>query len=173
MSKSIYDVVCVAGGCDQRVFRGFLCSVHRKRWQRTGSVNSRTIVDQFFSHVTENESGCWVWDKPKPNGYGQFMEGKKSHLPHRWIYTFMVAAIPDGLQIDHLCRNRACVNPYHLEPVPQPVNNARSESPTAVNARKTHCKRGHEFDEANTYVLPGSGSRSCRTCARDRKRQKI
>jgi hypothetical protein len=79
-----------------------------------------------------------------------------------------VGPIPEGLVIDHLCRNRGCINPTHMEPVTNAENVLRGEGPTAVNARKTHCKRGHPFDDVNTYVY--AKGRACRMCHQLRQR---
>jgi hypothetical protein len=109
---------------------------------------------------------CWEWQgNRRANGYGSFWMDGSSRLAHRAVYELLVGPIPDGLQIDHLCRNRACVNPSHLEVVDARTNVLRSMNLAALNARKTHCKHGHPFDEANTAVL-ANGSRRCRTCGR-------
>ena len=94
-----------------------------------------------------------------PEGYGQL----DRTLAHRLSYEAFVGVIPDGLTVDHLCRNRWCVNPWHLEPVTGLENGRRGESPWAKNGRKTQCKRGHALTPDNVYITR-TGSRSCRAC---------
>jgi hypothetical protein len=107
---------------------------------------------------------CWIWQGCTDLRYGRIGAFGRQWLTHRLAYTLLVADVPDHLQIDHLCRNRLCINPAHLEAVPQQVNLARGFGPWAINARKTHCKRGHEFAPDNTLIE--QGTRKCRACKR-------
>ena len=118
----------------------------------------------------EDGDGCWTWRATKSNGYGRLFIGGRAWPAHRWVYEALVGLIPEGLTLDHLCRNRACVRPDHLEPVTMRENILRGESFAAVNNRKTHCKHGHEFTPENTYVATPAW-RGCRTCARDARRK--
>jgi len=121
--------------------------------------------ESFLKRVTKT-SGCWFWlGELNGCGYGRVYMGKRRIAAHRIAYELWVAPIPEGLTIDHLCRVRHCVNPDHLEPVTQKVNTLRGEAPSAINARKTHCQKGHEFTPENTRRLP-DGRRVCRTCRR-------
>src|ERR1022692_1929448 len=95
---------------------------------------------------------CWPWVAAKTNGYGVVQYEGRVQRAHRVIRTILIGPIPDGLEPDHLCRMRACVNPAHTEPVTQIENNRRSESASAKHARQTHCIRGHEFTPENTYI---------------------
>lgn len=111
------------------------------------------------------ETGCHVWEGAKQSrGYGCFgVGGGKSALAHRWIYEQAVGPIGPGLQIDHACKNKACVNPAHLEAVSAKENNRRSDSPSAKNARATHCANGHELSGPNLF-FKRDGRRQCRRC---------
>jgi hypothetical protein len=119
---------------------------------------------QRFSAKTERRGDCLVWTGALDrDGYGIFEVSTDITVRiHRWSYEQLVGPIPDGFTIDHLCRNRACQNVRHMEPVTNRVNILRGEGAAALNARKTHCKRGHEFTPENTYVRPRG--RECRAC---------
>jgi len=133
------------------------------------------LPDRFWSKVNKTET-CWLWTAATTDGYGMFSIGGQAgrmHRAHRVSFEALVGSIPEGLQIDHLCRVRNCVNPEHLEPVLPEVNTLRGESSSAVRARQTHCIVGHEFDEKNTAYIRQAGRvfRRCRTCNRDRVRR--
>lgn len=116
----------------------------------------------------EMDGECFVWTGSRNYaGYGIMNRNYKLRKAHREVYEATVGPIPEGLVIDHLCGNKACINPDHLEPVTQQENIRRGTAPAAINARKTHCKNGHEFSDDNT-VVRGDGGRECRTCAKAR-----
>ncbi len=112
--------------------------------------------------------GCLVWTGPlDKDGYGRMAYDGTTRLVHRIYYALTVGPFPKNLTLDHLCRNRACCNPAHLEPVTTQVNILRGTGAPARNRRKTHCLRGHPFNEANTYLYPqesGALGRLCREC---------
>lgn len=125
--------------------------------------------DRFWSRVAGSTGECWEWrGYVHPSGYGQFWLNGRNQYAHRVAYEALIIPIPRGLQLDHLCRNRACVNPGHLEPVTSRVNTLRGDSYAARAARKSRCKRGHKFTPENTYVRP-DGARRCRVCHRERQ----
>lgn len=108
--------------------------------------------------------GCWEWLGHKANGYGRFSVNDREVQAHRLVYELFVGQIPEGLQIDHLCRNPGCVNPKHLEPVTQEENILRGESYCAIATRKTECKNGHPFTPENTRIRRRPNGRPFRTC---------
>ena len=133
-------------------------------------------IDRYMKKVRVlGPSECWPWIACTMGaGYGYFYFGgkkeRRSVPAHRVAYTLHFGPIPYGLTIDHLCRNRLCQNPSHLEAVTQQINNNRGFSTSAVNLSKTHCIRGHEFNSENTYVW--NGIRQCRVCRKLRQRSR-
>lgn len=128
--------------------------------------------ERFWAQV--DASGvCWEWTgKPDRKGYGRFWVAVgRTISAHRWSWQQLVGPVPARLELDHLCRNRLCVNPDHLEPVTTRTNVIRGGGITAINARKTHCKLGHPFDEANTRLGRDGVGRTCRTCERAKFRR--
>lgn len=133
-------------------------------------LSRKSFEERFWSKV-QKSADCWLWTaSTQPSGYGQFRVPGGVLLAHRVAYELCVEPIPAGLHLDHLCRVRACVNPDHLEPVTNQENSARGDSPQAVNARKTHCPRGHPYDAVNTYRRPDGRGRGCQACIRIRNR---
>ena len=130
-------------------------------------VVTQTPEERFWAKVDKTApGGCWQWSaRLNADGYGHLnVDGQKVRA-HRFAYEMLVGAIPEGLQLDHLCRNRGCVNPDHLEPVTNRENILRGETVPARNAAKTHCSKGHEFTPENT-TMRANGWRECKTCQR-------
>lgn len=123
----------------------------------------KTAEQRFWQKVQGgNVETCWIWTASlSRSGYGRFsVATAKWVAAHRWAFESLRAPVPVGLDLDHLCRTRACVNPWHLDPVTRQVNLGRGQH---WSAQKTRCRNGHEFTEANTYRNP-EGHRECRTC---------
>lgn len=132
-------------------------------------MNTRSRAAFFRNVDKKGDAECWPWKNvPRSDGYGTFGVNP-SRGAHRVAYELANGPIPDGLVIDHLCRNRICVNPAHLEAVTQRENVLRSPiTMPHVNRAKTHCPEGHPYSPENTYVR-SSGKRECRTCRASRQ----
>ncbi len=129
----------------------------------------KPVFERFWEKVRLDPSGCWQWAGAvgagdRGGGYAQMRDAGKTLYAHRLSYETLVGLVPDGLHLDHLCRNRTCVNPTHLEPVTCRENLLRGVGPTSIHAGKTHCPKGHEYSGENLRLSP-KGSRVCRTCA--------
>jgi hypothetical protein len=149
--------------------RAFLDSFPHRGAKRQYATDGERIT----RNVTADDNGCWNWNLyvSPSTGYGFLTTGGRRHLAHRVSYESLVGPIPDGLQIDHLCRNRRCVNPEHLEPVTGSENCNRAPVHVAHNRAKTHCPNGHPYDEANTGRTGRYQHRYCRACARAANRR--
>ena len=127
-------------------------------------------MDRFWSKV-EKSDGCWLWTAGTSGKYGSFRIDGSATTAHRVAYALEVGPVPEGLVLDHLCRNTLCVNPSHLEPVTIAENVRRGDlsGNGAEHRAKTHCPAGHEYAEANTYMY--KGGRHCRACRRETVRR--
>lgn len=132
--------------------------------------------ERFDSKWAENAAGCWIWQRAvnKDTGYGAFRLSapkRQTVTAHRYAYMAYVGEVPEGLELDHLCRVRECVNPAHLEAVTRQVNQLRGEGQGGRNARKAECPQGHPYEGDNLYVDP-SGGRRCNECRRANSRRR-
>lgn len=135
----------------------------RGKYVRTPEHRAKRMIpmEQRIASKTlfAEEDECWEWLASRDRkGYGKLGHA----LAHRCSYELFVGPIPEGLTLDHLCRNHGCVNPAHLEPVTRLANTHRGP----YNPRQTQCKRGHFLTDENVYVAPGTGFRACRQCKR-------
>jgi|HubBroStandDraft_6_1064221.scaffolds.fasta_scaffold00861_21 hypothetical protein len=147
------------------------------------SARTRPLRERLYSRlVIDPETNCLLWTGTRNHkGYGYIRVGARQVRVHRLMYELFVEPVPEGLQLDHLCRVRHCASPAHMEAVTCRENLLRRgdlsrpggwSGGRGRNSDKTHCDSGHEFTEANTYVYPGTGKRACRDCRRrwDRSR---
>jgi len=135
---------------------------------KVSPVLTEKDLNRLWSKVVKGpgENDCWGWtDVLSEDGYAYLgVDGRKGgkFLVHRLLYELVIGPIPDGKELDHLCRNRWCVRPDHQEPVTRQVHVSRGQTIAARNAAVTHCPRGHPYDIFNTYM--NHGSRQCRKC---------
>lgn len=162
---------CSIEGCGRPHNAHGLCQMHESRQRRGLPMTPETIVRgrlPFALNYQVTSSGCWQWiGAVTTSGYGTY----RQQYAHRFSYELHIGPIPEGEQVDHLCRNPLCVNPEHLEAVTPVVNNHRSYAPGAVAVRTNRCKRNHEFTPDNTYSRPDGKGRQCRECTRIRARR--
>lgn len=171
-----------------------MCAKHYHRWQRHGDTSvvhphgwrGKSPEERFWAKVNKNGpvpehrpdlGSCWEWTAALTNGYGAFGIASTPDRPnqwrgivraHRFSYELLIGPIPDGLDIDHLCRNTVCVRVTHLEAVPHRINIRRGISPAAQHARKDACPEGHPYD----MVESGRGTRRCSICKNRRARER-
>jgi hypothetical protein len=126
-----------------------------------------TAVERFASKYIMRESGCWEWQQHLNRGYGVFTVHGKAKMAHRVMWELVGHKVDLSLELDHICNNRKCVNPKHLQEVTRQVNLLRSGSQSALNARKKTCPKGHPYTGRNLMVF--RGKRHCRTCNTARK----
>lgn len=129
------------------------------------------IEQRFFVKVQVDQStSCWIWKASRDRfGYGLF----DNRVAHRFGYELIKGKIPKGLELDHLCRNRSCVNPDHLEPVTHIVNIQRGNS-GLKDRIKTHCPHNHEYNKKNTvHTKRGRACRTCKNIATSRSMKKL
>lgn len=170
--------LCAVEACGRPAHSRGWCMVHYARWRAHGDVMASVPVrsatkppfgnqvDRLWSRVDVMVDGCWTWTGSTIRGYGRMIWNSKGTMTHRITYELAYGPIPDGLVLDHLCRNRACCRPDHLEAVTVGENNFRGVSFVSQNKFKTHCDRGHALTVENVYVYK-NGWRKCRACRRE------
>lgn len=172
--------ICPFPECNRPVHAGGLCTGHYGQFKKGKELRplqprGLTVEQRFWAKVDKQPVGCWVWvGASNGHGYGKFYLDGKVVGAHRVSYELARGPIPEGLVIDHLCRNRACVKPDHLEPVTTQVNIVRGIGPGLAklqNIDQTYCKHGHELFGENLYVNPTTGHRYCRTCIKRWRRE--
>lgn len=132
------------------------------------SVGDPRVPARLWRQIDLGPGGCWLWTgSQNRNGYGRTTRtnSRTTVMVHRYTYELLIGPIPDGLQLDHLCRVRNCCNPHHAEPVTQRINLLRGETLTAKSAAATHCPSRHPYEGSNLYITP-TGGRRCRECHR-------
>lgn len=156
-------------------FRRGMCNKHYLMWRKTGDPEGSlrlTVEQRLWANVDVGHPlGCWLWTGfANDGGYGVISVKRSGRYTHRVAFEALRDAIPAGLQLDHLCRNRLCCNPDHLEPVTPRENFRRSESSSMRASRRNRCLRGHDLNRHGYVRLNGKG-RVCKRCARIRERR--
>ena len=128
---------------------------------------TQPVADRFWAKVHKTDT-CWLWTAAVASGYGRFWLDGKQVQAHRWAYEQVYGPIPSGMDIDHLCRVRHCVNPAHMEPVTRRTNVLRGNAPLVRLHRAGFCKRGHVVSASNTYFKKNGTVRDCKLCRRKR-----
>jgi len=166
---------CSVDGCEAEHKARGLCSGHYQRWRNGLEVSGPLTVQRaapeirFWAKVDKSSpDGCWLWTGSRPGrGYGHFGVDGRIVRAHRWAYEAIIGPIPSGMEIDHLCRVRHCVNPEHLQPVAHSVNYLRGMHPSAITFREDVCRKGHPLTPDNVYCPPRQPhTRECRICKR-------
>lgn len=177
--SAVRDPVCDVAGCVKPVKARGVCTAHYQSLPREAlrPPQDRTVdpLVRLLAKVSVSDDGCWDWTASERScGYGTFWLDGHTELAHRASYRMHVGPIPEGLELDHSCRNRLCVNPAHLEPVTPAENMRRQMVSNGTGSARTHCREGHEFTAENTYWVRGkNNARRCRACLRvqDRRRR--
>ncbi len=136
----------------------------------------QSTIDRFFAKVQAEDSGCFIWTGSiGRGGYGHFRLMGRTRSAHQILIEIAHGPIPTNLECDHLCRNRACVNPSHIELVTHHENVIRGKGLAAIHAKKTHCNNGHLYTHGSTRIAlcPSGFTRRCRTCEADASRRYI
>lgn len=155
---------CSIPGCDRKYDCHDLCAMHNLRRIRHGDPTRKITREERFWGWVDKSDNCWEWVGSKhSSGYGKFASVL---LAHRYSYELHKGKIPEGLQIDHICFNKSCVNPEHLEAVTPRTNMLRAQFHYGTGAAKTECPQGHPYDENNTTYR--NSRRHCKACARER-----
>jgi len=175
--------LCTIEGCERKIVARGWCYRHYDRWRKHGdpmkTLTPTRVVgtpeERFWAKV-DASGDCWEWTASKhKDGYGLFRPHSNETMTraHQFAWTTLVGPVPEGLELDHLCRNPACVNPDHLEPVTHRENMRRTSATTVwvkkAARERTHCPQNHEYSGDN--VIMDGGYRKCRTCVNKRQNE--
>lgn len=163
-------MTCIGPACDKSAQHlGTLCHAHYEQQRKGNPLRPLRHTDarrRFWAQV-DTSGDCWIWQGCTDGGgrYGMFTADSRRWPAHRLAYTWAKGDVSTDLVMDHLCRTTLCVNPDHLEPVPQTENIMRGIAPTSFNSRKVRCQRGHVLTESNVRITTEHGGRQCLDCA--------